>query len=338
MKLIVRAPNWVGDAVMVMPAVDNLRDITGADYIAVMARPATAPLFGNHPDIDQVVVIDDNWSRLRGPRKAAETIKGYAYDVGVIFPPSFSSALVFKLAGVTGRIGFAGDKRSFLLTRAIKPPDEKMHRVRQYLYLVEKLTEKKPTFRNPQVYLSHEEIGRGEEILKAHSLSYDDPYITIAPQAVAESRRWGTENYGRLASRIAESLGIRVVLLGTEADTAAGDAVKALAPSSVINLCGATDLMSAAAILSFSKLFVGNDSGLAHLAAAVACPVVVLSGPDDPSETSPLARRKTVIIKDIDCISCVKNVCPRRGDDYLRCMKLISVDEVFDAAKGLFKT
>jgi len=338
MKLIIRVPNWVGDAVMAMPAVDNVREMTGADRIAVMSRPATAPLFANHPDIDDVVVIDDKKYRLRGPQKAAEKIKDHAYDIGVILPPSFSSALIFKLAGVTGRIGFAGDRRSFLLTRAVKPPEEKMHRVRQYLYLLEKLTEKKPTFRNPRVYLSHEDIGRGEEVLKGHSLSFDDPYIAVSPQAVAESRRWGTENYGKLAARAAEALDCRVVLLGAGADVAAGEKVKSRAPDSVINLCGETGLMAAAAILSFSGLFIGNDSGLAHLAASVACPVLVLSGPDDPSETSPLAKKKTVVIKDIECVSCVKNVCPKGGDDFMRCMKLITVDEVSDAARRLYKT
>ncbi len=338
MKLIIRAPNWVGDAVMAMPAVDNARQMTGADHIAVMARAATAPLFDNHPHIDRVVVIDDKKSRIRGPQQAANLIKNDKYDVGVLLPPSFSSALIFKLAGVTGRVGFAGEGRSLLLTRAIKAPDEPMHRARQYLYLMEKLTGRKAAFRNPRVSLSHEDIQRSEDVLRTHDMNFDEPYAAISPQAVAESRRWGVDNYGMLAGRLADAVGGRVILLGTDADAEAGEAVRSHAASSVVNLCGRTDLMAAAAILSFARVFVGNDSGLAHLAAAVKSPVVVLSGPDDPAETSPLADKKQVIIKDIDCISCVKNVCPKSGDDFMRCMKLISVDEVADAAQALYKT
>lgn len=337
MKLIIRAPNWVGDAVMAMPAVDNVREMTGADHIAVMARAATAPLYGNHPDVDRVITIDDKKSRLRGPQQAARLIREDHYDVGVLLPPSFSSALIFKLAGVTGRIGFAGEGRSLLLTRALKAPEEPQHRARQYLYLLERLTRRTAAFHNPQIYLSHEDIQRGEDVLKEHGMSYDDPFAAISPQAVAESRRWGTDNYGLLAKRLAGDIGCRVILLGTKADTEAGDAAAHHAPSSVVNLCGQTDLMAAAAILSFARVFVGNDSGLAHLAAAVGCPVVVLSGPDDPAETSPLTDKKKVIIRDIDCISCVKNVCPKSGDDFMRCMKLIDMEEVVDAAKSLYK-
>ncbi len=337
MKLIIRAPNWVGDAVMAMPAVDNAREMTGADHIAVMARAATAPLLANHPDIDRVVLIDDKKSRIRGPQQAANLIREDRYDVGVLLPPSFSSALIFKLAGIKGRIGFAGEGRSFLLTRAVKIPDEPKHRARQYLHLMEQLTGRKPVFRNPQVYLSHEDIQRGEDALKKQGMNYDDTYIAISPQAVAESRRWGTERYGDLAKRLADVVGCKVMLLGAGADAEAGEAVRNHTPSAAVNICGETDLMAAAAILSFARLFVGNDSGLAHLAAAVGCPVVVLSGPDDPSETSPLTDKKKVIIKDIDCISCVKNVCPKSGDNFMRCMKLIRVDEVADAAKSLYK-
>ncbi len=338
MKLIVRAPNWVGDAVMAMPTIDNIRGLTSADQITIMARKATAPLFKNHPDIDRVVTIDDKSSRLKGPQTAAKAIRDDNYDIGLILPPSFSSALIFKLAGIKGRIGFTGDKRSLLLTRAVDPPEEPMHRVRQYLYLIEKLTGRKATFANPRLYLSHDDIPEGGEILEAHGLSYDDPYVVIAPRAVAASRRWGSGNYGLLATRLAEQYSCRILLIGTDADSEEAEAVKSHAPDSIVNLCGKTGLPAAAAIISFARLFVGNDSGLAHLAGAVDCPVVVLSGPDNPQETSPLCKKKKLIIKELDCISCVKNDCPQKREEFMRCMKLITVDEVFDAATAIYRT
>lgn len=323
---------------MALPAIDNLRDLTAADHIAVMARKATAPLFENHPEVSQVIVIDDKSSRLRGPQKAAATIKDDNYDIGIVLPPSFSSALIFKLAGVTGRIGFAGDKRSILLTRAVKPPAEKMHRSRQYLYLLEKLTGRKAKFHNPRLYLSHEDIAEGNAVLDSVGISYDDAFIAIAPRAIAESRRWGSDNYGNLAVRLIKEYNCRIFLIGTEDDLDAGEEVRNHDPSGIINLCGKTGLMAAAAIISFARLFVGNDSGLVHLAGAVDCPVVVLSGPDDPQETSPLCKRKKLIIKDLDCISCVKNECPKSGNEFMQCMKLITIDEVFDAAKSIYKS
>jgi len=336
-KVIIRVPNWVGDAVMALPAIDNAREMTGADYLSVMARSATAPLFQNHPDPDRVYVINDKKSQLSGPKKAAALIKDEAFDIGLLFTPSFSSALIFKLAGVRGRIGFTGDKRSLLLTRRISPPVEVMHRARQYLYLMEKLTGTKARLSEPHVNLALEDISGGEEILKKYGLSYDSRFIAIAPQAIARSRRWGAENYGKLAAEMATRFNCTVLLIGSDNDFEAGEIVKALGGAQVINLCGQTSLLQAAAILSFTRLFVGNDSGLAHLAAAAGCPVTVLSGPDNPAETSPLTKQKKIIIKDIDCISCVKNDCPLKGEDFMRCMKLIDVDEVLNAAAAIIR-
>ena len=332
MKLIVRAPNWVGDAVMSLTAIDNIKEMTGASHLAVMARKATAPLFINHPDVDRVIEIDDKSSAIFGPKKAADSIRDEGFDLGILFPPSFSSALIFKLAKIPGRIGYASDKRSLLLTRAVSISEEPLHRVNQFVHLLETPTRKKADLHNPTVYLSHENIQDGEEVLKASGLSYDDSFVIIAPRAIAESRRWGSDNYGALAQKLTAQLSLNVILIGTSGDDKAAEEIRRAAPDSIINLCGQTSLLSAAAIMSFSKLFIGNDSGLAHLAGAVTCPLVVLSGADDPAETSPLCENKTVIIKDIDCISCVKNECPKKGDDFMRCMKLISVDEVLDAA------
>ncbi|MEZ5358429.1 MAG: lipopolysaccharide heptosyltransferase II [Candidatus Zixiibacteriota bacterium] len=335
MKLIVRAPNWVGDAVMALPAIDNLKKLTAASHIAVMARKATAPLFINHPDIDLVVEIDDKSNKILGPKRAADAIKGDHFDIGILFPPSFSSALIFKLAGVTGRVGFDSDNRKIILTRAVKSPAEPMHRMQSYLYLLEKVTGKKPKAHNPQVSLSHEDIQGGEEALGEVGLSYDDAYVAVAPRAIGESRRWGSEKYGNLARRIVSELDKKIVLVGTADDSDAAEEIKAFGSDKIFNLCGKTSLRSVAAVLSFAKLFIGNDSGLAHLAGAVNCPLVVLSGPDDPAETSPVCDAKTVIIKDdLDCISCVKNKCLLKGDAFMRCMRLITVDEVFDAVTG----
>ncbi|MEE9443679.1 MAG: lipopolysaccharide heptosyltransferase II [candidate division Zixibacteria bacterium] len=336
MKLIIRAPNWVGDGIMALPAIDNARDMTGASHIGVMARSTTASLYENHPDVSRVIRIDDKSSRVWGAKRAAALIKDEKYDIGIILPPSFSSALIFKLGKIRGRIGFAGDIRSMLLSRAIKSPTEKMHRIDEYLYLLEKMTGNKMACRPPVLYLSHDDITAGGKILKKHSLSYDDKFIAIAPQAIAPSRRWGADNYGQLAKRLVADFDCRVVLIGTSGNYEAGKKTRSYDERNIINLCGETSLLAAASILSFAKVFVGNDSGLAHLAGAVNCPIVVLSGADDPEETSPRCEKKFVVIKDdLDCISCVRNQCRLKGDDFMKCMNLILVDEVFDAAKKI---
>jgi len=338
MKLIIRVPNWVGDAVMALPAVDAARACTGVDIVAIMTRSVTAPLFRGRFGVDRVVVIDDKGPRLGDPWRAARLIRGDRFSLGVTLAPSFSSALIFRLAQIPRRIGYAGDCRSWLLNQAVKRPRQVWHRVNEYLHLLEQITGSAIAAAPPSLIFSKDDNHRGESVLAGHGLGYADRYIAIAPRAAAPSRRWGGDNYRRLALRLTSELQYHVVLIGAAADHQAGEDVRQANPSRVHNLCGQTDLLAAGAILAQGAIFIGNDSGLAHLAAAAGCPVVVLSGADNPDETSPVSDRKRVIIKEIDCIRCVKNVCPKSGAAFMQCLKLITVDEVFHAATEIIRT
>ena len=154
---------------------------------------------------------------------------------------------------------------------------------------------------------------------------------------MARSRRWGQENYIELIKWLVSDCGLKVVLIGSIDDRPDGDEIQqATASGKVVNLAGRTSIREAAAILSCARVFVGNDSGPAHLAGAVGVPIVVLSGADDPRSTSPMAVRKELIYLDkLDCISCVKNVCPLKGDDRMQCMTGITVEMVKDSVKTL---
>lgn len=336
MRLIIRVPNWIGDGVMSLPTVVAAKAAVGADQVTLLGRDLVVPLFRNCPDIDRIIAIDRTMSRLSEICHAVRQIRNDHYDLGLILAPSFSSALVFRAGCVRRRIGQTGDGRSFLLTEAIKPPDQKIHRARQYWNMLSRLGVREAAMPDPHLYFSLDDLSRGDLALSRIQLSYSDGYVALAPQATAWSRRWGTDNYRQLAEKIVSQFHVKVVLLGSTSDSSAAEEVKADSPD-IFNLCGQTDLMAAAAILSRARLFVGNDSGLAHLAGAAGCPVVVLSGADNPVETSPLCARKRVIIKNIDCISCVKNKCPQKGDLFMLCMKLISVSEVLGAAEEIME-
>ena len=338
MKLIIRVPNWVGDAVMALPAVDAARACADVDFVAVTARSVTAPLFQGRSGVDQVVVVGDNGPGLGGRWRAAGLIRGGRFAVGITLAPSLSSAFIFRLAGIPRRIGYAGDCRSWLLTEAVKRPRPVRHRVNEYLYLLEKISGSTIAVAAPSLVFSNDDNHRGESVLVAHGLAPVDRYIAIAPRAAAPSRRWGEDNYRRLATSLTSELQHHVVLIGTAADHCAGEEVRQANPLRVHNLCGQTDLIAAGAILAHAAVFIGNDSGLAHLADAAGCPVVVLSGADNPDETSPVSNRKRVIIKEIDCIRCVKNVCPKSGEAFMRCQKLITVDEVIHAATEIIRS
>ncbi len=331
MKLIIRVPNWVGDAVMAFPAISSLTGLDKFPETTIAARPTVASLFESHPALSSVLRIEDKKSYAA----AIGAVRSDRFDCGIVLPPSFSSALLFYLGGVKRRIGYKSDSRSWLLSDAVPLPEETLHRSELYRRLIASALQIDLPDSTTKLAIKKADRETARALLTSAGIDDLENYAAIAPQAVAESRRWGVEKYSALAGRIVSQLHMPVVLLGTTSDRIVANHVVEAYPKRVVNLCGETTLMQAAAILAGAQIFIGNDSGLAHLAGAAGSPLVVLSGADNPVETSPRATNKQVIIKDLDCISCVKNKCPLGGDDYMQCMKQITVDEVFEAVNGL---
>jgi len=337
-KIIVRAPNHLGDLLMAQPAirglVESLPDIT----VGLLLPDWAKVIFGGIQNLRTYPLKPEFLHGGNAIFNQRDYIKGEKFENGVLLTPSFSSALVFYLSGVKNRYGYMGDGRNFLLNHAVDPKAvHSKHRSKQYAHLVEYFTGMDVMFDKPRIKITEEKSVSVEVELNEYGIDNDMPYAVIAPQAVAESRRWGSDNYRDLSNRLVDKNKCKIVLVGTAVEFAAGEQIRE-GSTNMINLCGKTDIETAAGVLSKAKLFIGNDSGLAHLAAAVNIPLVVLSGADRPSETSPLSDNKTVIIREnLDCISCVKNICPLKGEAFMRCMKEISVDEVFAATQSKIK-
>jgi heptosyltransferase II len=335
-KIIVRAPNHLGDLLMAQPAVGGLAKMFPEERVWLLLPEWAEVIFGRIENIDMLPMKPEMLHGGSAVLKQRDFIKSANFDTGILLTPSFSSALVFYLSGITNRYGYKGDGRNFLLNHPVDMGDVlTKHRSRQYVFLTEYFTGEKTEFEYPRLIISEEKSKQVDDELNKYNLDSGALLVAIAPQAVAESRRWGSDNYAVLAERLIGENDVNIVLLGTANEFQAGEKIAA-GDKNVLNLCGKTDIETAAAILSKARLFVGNDSGLAHLAAAVQTPLVVLSGADRPAETSPLSDKKTVIIRDeLECISCVKNICPKKGDAFMRCMKEISVDEVYAAAQAM---
>ena len=332
-NILIRTPNHLGDCIMSQPSVRAFAELLKEDRIVLIAPEWAGTIFDLRPNIEIVAMPPDELHGLRGVAGQIKRLKKRKFDLGVILPPSFSSAAVFSMLGVERRFGFTTDGRKLLINcPVIKPEQPKLHRMHQYQLLFEYAAGWKVKTDPARIEPDEAAIVEASTLLEKDKINEKDKYIVMAPQAVAESRRWGSDNYAALAQKLIDNYNIAVVLLGTRKEFSAGEEVKK-GRKEIANLCGETDIASASAILNKAALFVGNDSGLAHLAAAAGAPIVVLSGADDPGETSPVTPYKTVIIRDeLDCISCVKNICPLSGDEFMRCMNDIPVEEVFEAA------
>jgi heptosyltransferase-2 len=337
-KIIIRTPNHLGDCLMALPAVEALAGERLDDEFALLAPQGAETIYRQVATAKYIPLAEHQLHGISAISFQTPLIRRERYDYGFLFTPSFSSALIFFRGRVKERYGYAREGRGIFLNHSLNyTRDRSLHRSLRYLHLIEYFLDKKLNMSAPILRLSPFDNASADKIMKDFKIDSRLPVIAIAPQAVAESRRWGVKNYSTLADRLVRRYDGQIVLLGTKAEW---PAVAEIVRNNrrIFNLCGYSDIGSAAALLSRALLFVGNDSGLAHLAAAVGIPLVVLSGADNPAETSPLSDKKTVIIKNhLDCISCVKNKCPRNGAEFMRCMAEIAVDEVFDASQKILE-
>jgi len=340
LRILIRTPNHLGDCIMALPMINETREAYSGATITVLAPRYLAELFEQDPAIDEIIRIPSaHVHGLIAVMKIRDLISSRDFDVGYILPPSFGAAAAFKLAGIKERIGYIADGRRLLLSRplALPNPLNSEHRSELYFNLLRRGAGVELESTRPKLFLNDEDMRRGMQVLSSFGFVEDDKYAVVAFRAVAESRRWGTENYIELIKVILSRYNLKVVLIGSAEDGRDGDQIALSAGTKgVMNLAGKTSLREAAAVMSNARFFVGNDSGPAHLAAAVGTPLIILSGADDPKSTSPISHRKRLIYLDyLDCISCVKNKCPLTGEDYMQCMRGITVKMVTDQVDQL---
>jgi heptosyltransferase-2 len=340
LKVLIRTPNHLGDCIMAMPMINECREAYPGAHITILAPDYIGELFEGNPVIDRILRVSlKHLHGLIAVKKIRDIIADDDYDVGYVLPPSFGSASSFKLAGVKIRIGYISDGRRLLLSKPLPLPTpvNSEHRSMLYYNLLRRGANVSLDYVKPRLILSEDDDRKGARLLTEFGLETDQPYVAIACRAVAESRRWGTENYTRLAAELFSRHRLKAVLIGGREDFEAGEEIVArLGSGTIINLAGKTALRESAAVLAQAKLFAGNDSGPAHLAAAVGTPLVVLSGADDPKATSPICdRKKMLYLADLECISCVKNHCSLKDAAFMRCMRGITVEMVLSAAQEL---
>ncbi|MBK6880126.1 MAG: lipopolysaccharide heptosyltransferase II [Elusimicrobia bacterium] len=314
MKILVRAPNWLGDAVMCTPLLRRLA--AQGHALDVLCRPSVAGVFQGAPGVDAV------WVSPRGesPWATARELKKRRYERAVILPPSFGSALAPCLAGIPERVGWSSDFRRLLLTRAV-PVDERFHYVRRYLALIGEEGAEVPS---TDLYFPEAPAPGGW----AGDLT--GRLLAVAPGSRAPARRWDPERFAETINRLPPSWA-GAVLLGAPEDAPVAARVESLCRRPVRNLCGKTTLPALAGVLKNCAALLTNESGLMHVGWAVDRPLVVVSGPSNVHATSPFGPHVRVIQhREIPCVPCVKNECLRAPDERNMCLKAVTVREVLD--------
>jgi heptosyltransferase-2 len=325
--LVIRAPNWLGDAVMALPALSAVRGSLAQAHVTIAAIPSIAPLFEEPTSArqDALLVVPDE-------KREASALMARKFDAVLLFPNSFRSAWSAWRAGIPERWGYSRSFRRPLLTRAIARPRGGVHQSAYYLHLVHGLG-LTAADQPPRVSLGEATRARADRILAEHKLPADAPIVGFAPGAAyGHAKRWPPRRVAELVVRLSHERGAVAVLFGAAGDRTAGREIESSLPPGVrvVNLIGQTDLRLLAGLIARCASFVSNDSGAMHLAGALGVPLVAIFGPTDDRVTAPrgpIAQGIDVLTHPVFCRPCMLRDCPI---DH-RCMKRITVDRVFSA-------
>jgi heptosyltransferase II len=338
MKIVVRGANWIGDSVMTIPGLKRLRSRFPNASIYLHTRGWAEGVFRDADFLDGIIPIVQSGSKVGNVLAQARELKKHSFDSCYLFPNSFESALVAKLSGIKERIGYSTEKRGIFLTTAVPVPFWKTecHESNYYLNLIERPVEIDPSTTTIQLLDVSEE--RRDKALKLLTFTGDAPSVPIVALGPGSTnslaKRWPAENFASLSSKLCSDLGAKVVLLGSIDDAIVAARLLELTPAPVINLTGKTDLATATAILSVADLFISNDMGLAHIAAATGTPTIVIFGPTNELTTHPLGPRVEIIREPVECSPCMLRTCPI---DH-RCMTRITPERVFESAVKMLET
>ena len=339
-RILVRASNWVGDAVMSIPALQELRQQHPDAHIAVLARPSVGALYGREPFCDELLHYNAprGWRGLEQKRQIARQLDQLQFDCSILLQNAFEAAALVWLARIPNRIGYARDGRGMFLTQSVRVPragDIPRHQRFYYLELLRRagLIHSYETTGHIRLSSAPDAARKGRNRFAAASVF--EPVIGVAPGAAyGGAKRWLPERFAEAAARVAEELRGTVAVFGSREEFAICEAVREQverAGKRCLNFAGATSLAEFIELSAACEIFLTNDSGPMHIASALGVPTVAIFGATDHIATGPTGENSSVVRQPVDCSPCLLRECPI---DH-RCMTAISGGQVAQTALSL---
>jgi heptosyltransferase-2 len=334
-KILVRATNWVGDAVMSLPALRALRQRFPQAHISILAKPWVADLYAREHFCDELIPYTA--LTLLGKCTAARALRRRQFDSAVLLQNAFEAAAIAYLAGIPERIGYARDGRGFLLTCAIpvpKPGEIPRHERFYYLELLRRagiLTEMPA---NDFIRLEGAPTARAAGLDRFRQLGLGEIVIGVSPGAAyGTAKRWLPERFAESANRVAGELGAGVAIFGSKDERPLCESVAAMIAGPAKNFAGETSLAEFIDLAAACRVYLTNDSGAMHIASALGVPTVAVFGATDDQATGPTGPLAKVVRETVECSPCLKRECPI---DH-RCMTRVGAARVAEAALELLK-
>jgi heptosyltransferase-2 len=325
-KILVRATNWVGDAVMSLPALRALRQRFPNAEISILAKPWVADLYGREPFCDRLIpYAPRDW---REKWRAARDLAAERFDCAILLQNAFEAAAIAFAARIPERIGYARDGRSLLLTRAVavpRPGEIPRHERFYYLELLRRAQIIDVLPENDCVRLDGAGPAREAGIARFRAIGMGDTVIGMSPGAAyGNAKRWLPERFAEAANRVARELGASVAIFGSKDERELCGTIASAISAPVKNLAGETSLAEFIDLAAACRVYLSNDSGGMHIASALGVPTVAIFGATDDTATGPAGPLARVVREPVECSPCLQRECPI---DH-RCMMRVSADRV----------
>lgn len=343
MKILIRATNWVGDAIMALPALQAVRARFLGAHVAILGLPYVVDLYRGQGIADELIGYDRNGAHrgVRGREVLAAELRQRQFDVALLFQNAFDAAWIAWRARIPQRIGYDRDGRRLLLTNPVRVPrpgEIPQHEKYYYLELLRRINwlDELPDASEIRLQVSSEGLQAAENKLQASGAAPGRLRIAIgAGAAYGSAKCWPPERFAQSLDAFVAGRDADVILFGSASESAVSNAIRSAMKAKAIDLVGTTQIAELPALLSRCDIFLGNDSGAMHVAAAAGIPLVAVFGPTDPLGTAPVTLRGVIVQERPYCSPCFLRRCPT---DH-RCMTSISPQRVSEAlAESLVST
>ncbi|WP_051148547.1 lipopolysaccharide heptosyltransferase II [Desulfospira joergensenii] len=334
-RIMIRAANWVGDAIMTTPVIRAMKKNFPRACITVLAKPWVIPVYESNPHVDEIMTYENSGRHKTGmgTLRLVRDIKERGFHLAILMQNAFEAALLAFLAGIPERVGYNTDARSLLLNPSVKlnPELKKKHLIDYYLGILRGVG-LEDDGRGMDLSINDSDQAWALEALTNLGLCKGRPVIGINPGATGgTAKRWFPERYAGLAEKLSNLYQTKIVIFGGPADHGLGEEILSMSKGACINMAGKTGLSQAFALIGNLDLFITNDSGLMHAAAALNVPQVAVIGSTDYIATAPSSENAVMVRVPVNCSPCLKDECPI---DH-RCMDRISVEMVLNTCRTI---
>jgi heptosyltransferase II len=324
-RILIRSSNWLGDAVMSVPAVRAIKNGRPDVHVTIAAPDKIAAMWKLIPEVNAIIALPED-SLLSVVRLLRQQMP---FDVAILFPNSLRVALETWLSGIPRRVGYRGHWRSWLVNQIVREPRKPAPPEHHSLRFLRIAGECGAETANVERSTPNAQHPTGNQLSTVH---YQPAKLGICPGAeYGPAKRWLAERFAEAATKITAQSSAQWILLGTKNDAAIGEQIAAAIGDHCVNRIGQTTLDQLIAELRHCRLLLTNDTGTMHLAALLGVPVVAIFGSTEPRLTGPLGNGHIVLRHHVECSPCFLRECPI---DF-RCMKAVSADEVARAVLSM---